>query len=117
MPKRPQPEDPHGRAERTALFRYQLIARLLDPELPPEERRAWQDWITAQEHVGPDGQRRRVSARTLRRWVALYRLGQFKGIQPPPGGGTGEPPVWRRKPCCRKRSPSSRKSPAAASPR
>lgn len=85
MPRKPpDPADLYSRPEQTALFRYQLIARLLDPQIPAEERRAWRDWVTAHEHAGPDGKRRRVSERTLRRWVALYRAGEFPAMQRPP---------------------------------
>lgn len=84
MPKRSEHDDGYDQTEKTALFRYQLIARLLDPQIAPAERRAWREWVVTHEHVGPDGKLRRVSARTLRRWVALYRLGQFKAMQTPP---------------------------------
>lgn len=91
VPKRAQTEDSYDQAEKTALFRYQLIARLLDPQIPEAERKAWRDWVTHHQHAGPDGKLCRVSARTLRRWVALYRLGQFKAIQAPPRRDKGRP--------------------------
>jgi len=50
-----------------------------------------QRWVTTHEHVGPDGKPRRVSARTLRRWLALYRLGQFQALQPAPRRDRGQP--------------------------
>lgn len=84
MARKPQPEGAHDKAEQTALFRYQLVARLLDPQISPEEKQAWRQWVTSNEHVGPDGKRRRVSEPTLRRWVRLYRTGQFKAMHPPP---------------------------------
>lgn len=90
MSKSPEREDPYSLAEKVALFRYQLIAPLLDPRIPPEDQRAWTRWVTTHEHVGPDGKRRRVSARTLRRWVALYRMGGFRALQPPPRRDKGQ---------------------------
>lgn len=84
MARKSQPEGVYNLAEQTALFRYQLVARLLDPQVPVEERRAWREWVTSHEHAGPDGKRRRVSERTLRRWVTLYRTGQFKAMHRPP---------------------------------
>lgn len=91
MPRQRPPEEPYDRAEQTALFRYQLVARLLDPQIPASEKRAWRQWVLEHEHAGPDGRLRRVSARTLRRWVALYRTGQFKAMHPPPRRDKGSP--------------------------
>jgi len=56
-----------------ALFRAQLVAPLLDPLSEPEERTAWRRWVTTRPHTLPNGQTRRVSERTLRRWVAQAR--------------------------------------------
>lgn len=69
--------------EAQALFRYRLIAPLLDPVATDEEKRAWRKDVTSKEQLFPDGSRRRVGERTLRRWVALYRTGGWYGLIPP----------------------------------
>lgn len=69
-------------AEAEALFRYRLIAPLLDPLADDDEKRRWRKWVLATEHATPDGRRRRVGERTLRRWVAAYRAGGFEALRP-----------------------------------
>jgi len=69
--------------ETQALFRYRLIAPLLDPLASEEEKRAWRWEVIAKEQLFPDGSRRRVGERTLRRWVAWYRAAGWHGLIPP----------------------------------
>lgn len=64
-----------------ALFRAQLVAPLLDPLSEPEERTAWRRWVTTRPHTLPNGQTRRVSERTLRRWVAQARAVGYEGLK------------------------------------
>ncbi|NLG68023.1 MAG: DDE-type integrase/transposase/recombinase [Firmicutes bacterium] len=65
-----------------ALFRYSLIAPLLDPLADAEEKRRWRAEVVSRPHLLPDGRRVRVSAPTLRRWVRRYRLGGFEALRP-----------------------------------
>ncbi len=69
-------------ADVEALFRYQLIAPLLDPLATPEEKRAWRQWVLGRTHQRADGTRRQVSERTLRRWVEAYRTAGWEGLKP-----------------------------------
>ena len=55
------------------LFRMQLIAPLVDPLSTSEEKCQWRRWVTSRAHTLPNGSTRRVSERTLRRWVAQHR--------------------------------------------
>ena len=54
-------------SETLALFRYALIAPLLDSLPGVEEKRRWRQEVVGREHLLPDGRRRRVSSPTLRR--------------------------------------------------
>jgi putative transposase len=57
-----------------ALFRFRVIAPLLEPGLTAEERRRIRADILARAHTLVDGEgQRTVSERTLRRWLALWR--------------------------------------------
>ena len=55
------------------LFRMQIIAPLVDPLSSPEEKCQWRRWVTSRAHTLPNGSTRRISERTLRRWVAQHR--------------------------------------------
>ena len=73
--------DPKHR-QRVALFRYERIADLL--RLEPGSRE-WSRRLrerAAEECEIPGSQRRRVSASTLRRWVAAYRAGGLEALHP-----------------------------------
>jgi len=75
-----------------ALFRYRVIAPLLDPSLDEAERRRIRQEILAREHPCPEpGGTRRVSGRTLRRWLAAYRKGGFEGLKPKPRSDAQNP--------------------------
>jgi transposase InsO family protein len=77
-------------ATRIALFRYALIAPLLAPDLEPGERSVLRAQILAREHLGPDQQApRRVSTRTLQRWLKRYRDRGLAGLKPAPRKDSG----------------------------
>lgn len=76
---------PH--AER--LFRTQIIGPLVDPLSSPEEKRRWRAWITGREHTLPDGTRRRIGERTLRRWVAEFRQAGWTTLERRPRNDRG----------------------------
>lgn len=68
--------------EETALFRYALIRPLLDEGLPRAEFSARLDEVVQTSHEHPGGARRRMSRRTLLRWIDAYRTGGFSGLAP-----------------------------------
>ena len=77
-------------ATQVPLFRYTLIAPLLAPDLEPGERSALQAQILAREHLGPgEHTPRRLSARTLQRWLKGYRDRGLAGLRPAPRKDTG----------------------------
>jgi len=62
-----------ARRRQVALYRFQLIAPLLLPQLSPRERGARIKEILASPPTPPwGGEPPRLSARTLRRWLAIY---------------------------------------------
>ena len=58
-----------------AVFRCQLLAPVLLGEVPASERGAYFRMLSQQEHLLPSGQRKKISARTLRRWWQRLREG------------------------------------------
>ncbi len=72
-------EDEEARAE--ALFRFRVLAPLLDEpgELSLRER---VEARAAQTHAHPKGEEVRVTARTLWRWLRLYRRGGLEALHP-----------------------------------
>ena len=63
-----------------AQFRFEVIAPLVCRTLEPEEKQTIRADILRKVHLAPDGSKRRVAERTLRRWVALNRLHGFSGL-------------------------------------
>jgi transposase InsO family protein len=63
-----------------AQFRFGVIAPLVCRRLEPEEKQAVRAEILGKAHLGPDGMKRRVAGRTLRRWVALHGAYGFAGL-------------------------------------
>lgn len=56
-----------------AVFRCSLLSPLLLEEIPAAEREAYFRTLAQQERLLPNGQRKRVSVRTLRRWWKRLR--------------------------------------------
>jgi len=87
--------DPHPRSDsdlrhRVALFRYGLIADLL--QLPPGTKGLYRRLQEKAEHAYfiPGTSRTRVAAETLRDWLALYRKGGFDALLPKPRADCGK---------------------------
>lgn len=72
------------RARRTALFRYELIQDVIDPQLSARERGRLVRGLAGREHDGPAGGRVRVSEQTIRRWARDWRCGGFEALVPSP---------------------------------
>jgi putative transposase len=68
-----------------ALFRYALVRQCADPELTPRQRGRLVRDLTGRDHVGPDGNRKRVARSTLDEWIRAYRTGGFDALIPAPG--------------------------------
>jgi putative transposase len=72
------------RARRAALFRYELIQDVIDPQLPARERGRLVRELASREHEGPSGRPVRVSEQTIRRWARDWRAGGFEALVPSP---------------------------------
>src|SRR5262245_24747119 len=70
------------RRQQVALFRYGLIADLV--QLPPNHRGIYKllEHKAAREYEIPGSLRRRVAAETIRHWLRDYRLGGFDALVP-----------------------------------
>lgn len=73
-------EDPHRRE--IGLFRYALIRQAADPALSPAERGRLVRDLAVRDHLGPHGDRVRVSRQTLDRWIRAWRAGGFDALLP-----------------------------------
>jgi putative transposase len=73
-----------ARAREIGLFRYALIREAADPALSTRQRGQLVRHLAAEEHLGPFGDRVRVSRATLDRWVRAWRAGGFDALVPPP---------------------------------
>lgn len=73
---------PRPEQERIALFRYRLIAEVLNPRLRPRERGRLVREIASRQHEFPDGSLGTVSRNTLDRWLRDYRAGRLAGLEP-----------------------------------
>jgi putative transposase len=71
-----------GRAREIGLFRYALIREAADPELTTRQRGRLVRQLAEIEHVGPFGDRVRVSRVTLDRWIRAWRTGGFDALVP-----------------------------------
>ncbi|MGH9037865.1 MAG: DDE-type integrase/transposase/recombinase [Acidimicrobiia bacterium] len=76
-----------------ALFRYSLIHSAVDPTVSSRERGRLVRALAAQDHVGPDGKRVRVSRNTLDRWIRAWRAGGFEALYPDPRVGVPRAPA------------------------
>lgn len=65
-----------------ALFRYSLIREAADPALSPGQRGALVRALAERDHVGPDGQRVRLTRQTFDRWIRDWRAGGFQALLP-----------------------------------
>jgi putative transposase len=79
------PTDDHRQA--VALFRYSLIREAADPALSARERGALVRALAERDHLGPSGERVRVSRNTLDRWIGGWRTGGFEALLPDPRVG------------------------------
>jgi putative transposase len=75
------------RRQAVALFRYSLIREAADPALGAHERGALVRALAERDHLGPSGERVRVSRNTLDRWIAAWRTGGFDALLPDPRVG------------------------------
>jgi putative transposase len=75
------------RRQAVALFRYSLIREAADPALGARERGALVRALADRDHLGPAGERVRVSRNTLDRWIAAWRVGGFEALLPDPRVG------------------------------
>lgn len=65
-----------------ALFRYSLIREAADPLLTKAERGRLVRALAARDHMGPTGERVRISRKTLDRWIRAWRAGGFDALVP-----------------------------------
>ena len=70
-----------SRAEKVALFRYQLIRDAADAEVTSRQRGPMVRAL-AGEHHGPFGEVVHVSKDTIDRWIRLWRRGGFDALKP-----------------------------------
>ena len=90
--KRTRRDGEGGRADRAreiGLFRYALIRGAADASLTTRERGPLVRELAEQEHLGPFGDRVRVSRVTLDRWIRAWRAGGFDALVP--SGRNSEP--------------------------
>lgn len=70
------------RAEKIALFRYQLIREAADESITSRQRGPMVRALAAVEHPGPFGGTLAVSKDTIDRWIRAWRRGGFDGLKP-----------------------------------
>lgn len=70
------------RAQKVALWRYQLIRDPADPAYSIRQRGRMVREIADKEHAGPFGKPVRVSRQSLDRWIAAWRRGGFDALVP-----------------------------------
>lgn len=76
-------------AEKTALFRYRLIAEAANPRLSAAGRGQLVRELASHTHELPDGSRTEVSRATLDRWIRAYRDGGLQALRPQPRSDQG----------------------------
>ncbi len=69
-------------AEQIALFRYRVIAEVLNDRLSPAERGLLVRELAACAHELPGGSRKEFSRATLDRWIRAYRESELAGLRP-----------------------------------
>lgn len=70
------------RAEKIALFRYQLIRDAADKSLSTRQRGPMVRALAAAEHTGPSGEAVRYSRETLDQWISAWQREGFDGLKP-----------------------------------
>ena len=70
------------RAERIALFRYQLIREAADDSVTCRQRGPMVRALAMAEHRGPYGEPVIVSKDTIDRWIRIWRRDGFDGLKP-----------------------------------
>ena len=83
--KQASDDDEGRRAQRArdiGLFRYVLIRSAADPGLTTRQRGPLVRALAEAEHVGPFGDRVRVSRVSLDRWIRAWRAGGFDALVP-----------------------------------
>lgn len=70
------------RAEVIALFRYRLIAEVMDEALTTRQRGPMVRSLAARIHAGPFGTEVKVSRMTIDRWLKAWRREGFDGLKP-----------------------------------
>lgn len=68
--------------EDIALFRFGLIAELVNRELAPGEKAPLLREVAGREHQGTTGEKQKVSIRSLKRYIQVYREGGFEALKP-----------------------------------
>jgi putative transposase len=81
------PSASDDRRQAVALFRYSLIREAADPAFGARERGALVRALAERDHLGPTGERVRISRNTLDRWIAAWRRGGFDALLPDPRVG------------------------------
>ena len=74
-----------------AVFRCQLLAPVLLGEVPASERGAYFRMLSEQEQLLPNGTRKKISERTLRRWWKRLREGGVEATQRKRRSDRGQP--------------------------
>ncbi|MEC5193001.1 MULTISPECIES: DDE-type integrase/transposase/recombinase [unclassified Arthrobacter] len=72
------------RAEKIAMFRYQLIREAADASVTTRQRGPLVRALATREHPGPFGGTIRISKDTIDRWIRAWRAGGFDGLIPKP---------------------------------
>jgi hypothetical protein len=74
-----------------AVFRFEMIAPLIDPTVSKEERKRLLRERTARKVRWPSGDERPVRRSTLYRWAAAYEKHGFPGLHPKARKDRGKP--------------------------
>jgi len=70
--------------DQLAAFRYGLIAPIVCRQTPllPRELKAYMEEVAGQVYDIPGSTRQQISARTLERYLSLYRKGGYDALKP-----------------------------------
>lgn len=80
-----------------AVFRCSLLSPLLTGEIPEAEREAYFRTLAQEERLLPNGQRKRISVRTFRRWWKRLREEGVEGTFRRPRSDRGRPRANQQK--------------------